>query len=105
MSFTRLSTCMHMTAVFSLYQLHSVGGGDMDVVHKTINVYAPDRYVFFVPATLSGWRKHGCRSQVSRSDLCAGSVLDPVLSDVVPLHRDDGRGHHLQSWFWAGVMF
>ena len=51
MSFTRLSTCMHLTAVFSLYQLHSVGGGDMDVVHKTINVYAPDRCVFFVPAT------------------------------------------------------
>ena len=48
MSFTRLSTCMHLTAVFSLYQLHSVGGGDMDVVHKTINVYAPDRCVFFI---------------------------------------------------------
>ena len=63
MSFTRLSTCVHLTAVFSLYQLHSVGGEDMDVVHKTINVYAPDRCVFFVPATFSGWRRHGCRSQ------------------------------------------
>ena len=63
MSFTRLSTCMHLTAVFSLYQLHSVGGEDMDVVHKTINVYAPDRCVFFVSATFSGWRRHGCRSQ------------------------------------------
>ena len=48
MSFTRLSTCVHLTAVFSLYQLHSVGGGDMDVVHKTINVCAPDRCVFVV---------------------------------------------------------
>ena len=62
----------------------------MDVVHKTINVYAHDRCVFFVPATLSGWKRHGCRSQVSRSDLCAGSELAPALSDVVPLHRDDG---------------
>ena len=62
MSFTRLSTCMHLTAVFSLYQLHSVGGGDMDVVHKTVNVCAPDRCVFFVSATFSGWRRHGCRS-------------------------------------------
>ncbi len=46
-----------------LYQLHSVGGEDMDVVHKTVTVYAPDRCVFFVSATFSGWRRHGCRSQ------------------------------------------
>ena len=31
-----------------LYQMHAVGGEDMDVIHKTVNVYAPDRCVYFV---------------------------------------------------------
>lgn len=28
--------------------MHAVGGEDMEVVHKTLNVYAPDRFIYFV---------------------------------------------------------
>ena len=31
-----------------LYQLHATGDEDLGVVHKTVNVYAPDRSIFFI---------------------------------------------------------
>ena len=31
-----------------LYQLHAMGGEDLGVVHKTVNLYAPDREIFFI---------------------------------------------------------
>ncbi len=44
-----------------LYQLHATGGEDLGVVHKTVNVYAPDRSIFFVsdaPHLLKTFRKN-----------------------------------------------